>query len=62
MEVEIIQNAFFFFYLFKVTFLELYIYNRTSQVTLVVKNLPAKANNARDGVQSVSREDPLSRK
>ena len=59
MEPKIIQNAFFFFYLFKVTFLELYIYNRTSQVMLVVKNLPVKAGDPRDGVQSMSREDPL---
>ena len=59
MEAEIIQNAFFFFYILKITFLELYMYNRTSQVMIVVKNLPAKAGDARDGVQSVSREDPL---
>jgi len=52
MEPKIFQNAFFFFYLFKVTFLELYIYNRTSQVMLVVKNLPAKAGDARDGASN----------
>ena len=30
-----------------------------SQVVLVVKNLPAKAGDLRDVVQSLGREDPL---
>ena len=30
-----------------------------SQIALAVKNLPAKAGDVRDGVQSLGREEPL---